>query len=249
MGVGRQDIDAWIDERRALHRASGLPGGGTAERLLQAASAHFSPFGTRRRRTAPRRALDEIYAGNDTVFLDAAGFDWYDPSAGRSVRLPGHRTAGGRSWEPSRAIWDTVTEPAGLTGWCRSQERFTPHMPLWVVENGLATRVRRGRAFPRTDGWDRPQYLRAHLAAVADALAQGSPVTAYLHWSLVDNYEWGSFEPRFGIFGMDRDRGADGGRRVRWLDTDADGADSAGAYRRLIAGLRAGDPSVLRQAP
>jgi hypothetical protein len=55
----------------------------------------------------------------------------------------------------------------------------------------------------------------------------------------MDNYEWGSYEPRFGIYGVDRDRG------VRVLDTDALGHDAAGAYRRIIAGLRAGDRSVL----
>jgi beta-glucosidase/6-phospho-beta-glucosidase/beta-galactosidase len=64
-------------------------------------------------------------------------------------------------------------------------------------------------------------------------------VGAYLHWSLVDNYEWGSYEPRFGIHGVDRER------NNRVLDTDSMGRDSAGAYRRLIEGLRAGDRSVL----
>src|ERR1019366_5724499 len=62
------------------------------------------------------------------------------------------------------------------------------------------------------------------------------------HWSLVDNYEWGSYEPRFGLHGVDRDRGEHG---MRWLETDAMGDDAAGAYRRIIAGLRAGDRSVL----
>jgi len=32
---------------------------------------------------------------------------------------------------------------------------------------------------------------------------------------------------------------------MRWLETDAMGDDAAGAYRRIIAGLRAGDRSVL----
>jgi hypothetical protein len=58
---------------------------------------------------------------------------------------------------------------------------------------------------------------------------------------LVDNYEWGSYEPRFGVYGVDRERG------VRWLDTDSMGGDAAGTYRRLIAGLRAGDRSVLAE--
>ena len=52
----------------------------------------------------------------------------------------------------------------------------------------------------------RPRYIREHFAAVVAAVADDAPVTAYLHWSLVDNYEWGTYEPRFGLFGMDRDR-------------------------------------------
>jgi len=91
---------------------------------------------------------------------------------------------------------------------------------------------------------DRPRYVREHLGAVADAVADGVPVTAYLHWSLVDNYEWGTYEPRFGLFGMDRtDPGC-----ARWLETDARGDDAAGEFARVVAGLRAGDRSVLEGA-
>jgi beta-glucosidase/6-phospho-beta-glucosidase/beta-galactosidase len=88
---------------------------------------------------------------------------------------------------------------------------------------------------------DRPRYVREHLGAVADAVAAGIPVRAYLHWSLVDNYEWGTYEPRLGLFGMDRRDP----RHVRWMDTDAQGNDSADAFRRLVEGLRHGDRSVL----
>jgi hypothetical protein len=69
-------------------------------------------------------------------------------------------------------------------------------------------------------------------------------VRAYLHWSLVDNYEWGTYEPRFGLFGLDRSDPA----QVHWLDTDSAGADAAGAFSRVVAGLRAGDRSVLDAA-
>ena len=88
---------------------------------------------------------------------------------------------------------------------------------------------------------DRPRYVREHLGAVADAVAGGVPVRAYLHWSLVDNYEWGTYEPRFGLYGMDRSDSA----TVRWMDTDAQGDDAAGEFARVLAGLRAGDRSVL----
>jgi hypothetical protein len=80
---------------------------------------------------------------------------------------------------------------------------------------------------------------------VADAVADDAPVTAYLHWSLVDNYEWGTYEPRFGIFGMDR---SDTDGSVRWLDTDAAGDDAAGAFARVVRGLMAGDGSVLERS-
>jgi 6-phospho-beta-galactosidase/beta-glucosidase len=247
-GVARDDVDAWVDERRALHDRR-FPPRGTTEHLLRRLFAAASPYGgtaagrpvDRRLRTKLRapsghRVLDAVYAVDDTP-LDATGFDWYDPVSGHSLRLPGHRTAGGRQWSPSRPIWDVVADPAALTRWCADQHDLLPGLPLWVVENGLCTRVRNGRNYTRGDGWDRPRYLAEHVAAVVDAVAAGVPVDMYLHWSLVDNYEWGSYEPRFGIFGLDRSRGP---RGFRWLDTDADGRDSAAAYRRLIAWARQG---------
>src|SRR5664280_1915661 len=112
----------------------------------------------------------------------------------------------------------------------------------WIAENGLCNRVRNGRSYERIDGWDRPRYLRENLAAVIAGLDEGLRIGAYLHWSLTDNYEWGSYQPRFGIHGVDRERGA------KILAADSMGRDSAGAYRRLIEGLRSGDRSVL-EAP
>jgi len=250
-GVARDDVDAWIDERRALHDDL-VPPGGRGELLLRRLFAAASPYGgvrrgshldgllrSRLRQNAPTRVLDAVYDVTDEQQrpLDATGFDWYDPVASHATRFPGHETSGGRRWEPSRAIWDVRADPAGLTRWCRDQHELLPGMPLWVVENGLCNRVRNGRSYPRPDGWDRPRYLTEHIAAVVDAVASGAPVTAYLHWSLVDNYEWGSYEPRFGIFGIDRARGP---RGFRWLDTDAMGQDSAGTYRQLISWARDG---------
>jgi beta-glucosidase/6-phospho-beta-glucosidase/beta-galactosidase len=134
------------------------------------------------------------------------------------------------------------SHPDGLRAWCRTESALHGGLPLWVVENGMATRVQEERHLPRADGADRPRYIREHLGAVVDAVAGGAPVAAYLHWSLVDNYEWGSYEPRFGIFGMDR---SDPGGAVRWLDTDAAGDDAAGSFSRVVRGLIAGDRSVL----
>ena len=83
------------------------------------------------------------------------------------------------------------------------------------------------------DGWTRPRYLDEHVRAAAGLAAAGAPVEAYVHWSLFDNYEWGSYEPRFGIRGVDR-----AGSRPKRLDRDSMGDDAAGAYRDLVRELK-----------
>ena len=244
-GIARRDIDAWLADRRRDHYAL-LPTAGMGETVLRKAGARLAPYGaTGKGSTTPRRALDALEASPHERTLDVLGVDYYDPLASRHFRLPGHRTAGGRNPAPARALWDDPPDPGGLTRWLGVQHALAPGLPLWVVENGLCNRVRRGRSFGRLDGWDRPRYLRANVAAVVDAIDGGVPVAGYWHWSLVDNYEWGSYEPRFGLFGIDRDRGGTG---RRWLETDAMGHDSAGTYRRIIEGLRTGDRSVLDPA-
>jgi hypothetical protein len=58
----------------------------------------------------------------------------------------------------------------------------------------------------------------------------------------VDNYEWGSFEPRFGVFGLDYARGA------RRLNTDIAGVNAAGAFRLFVEAFRARDVNLLHEA-
>jgi beta-glucosidase/6-phospho-beta-glucosidase/beta-galactosidase len=183
------------------------------------------------------KAIEAVWASPHERTLDVVGIDYYDPVVAHHVRPPGHVTAGGRSWRAGRQLWDDIVDPAGLVSYCRANR--SGDLALWIVENGMCNRLRRGRSYPRLDGWDRIRYLQDNLAAVVTALDSGLPVGGYYHWSLMDNYEWGSYEPRFGIFGIDRERG------LRVLDTDAMGFDAPGAYRRIIEGLRSGDRSVL----
>jgi beta-glucosidase len=256
-GVGGSDVDRYIDERRALHDAA-FPPQHAGELLLRKFFAGVSPYGTdsgagggpvwsrlrgASRRPAPRRVVDAVMASPRQSTLSAVGFDWYDPVASHALRVPGRRLASGRrDWSTGRAIWDVPADADALRAWCRTEAAFGRGLPLWVVENGMATRGTQRRE----DGWDRPRYLRQHLGAVVDAVASGVPVSMYLHWSLMDNYEWGSYEPRLGLFGTER-VGPEG--PVLWMDTDAQGDDAAGEFRRLVEGLTAGDRSVLVPSP
>ena len=263
-GVPRDDLGAWIAEKREAWYGAIAPAR-AIERFMRRNAAAIAPIARlprRRESLSPRArresddpegvlrpAVEAVYSSSWDRTLDVLGIDYYDPVARNHIRLPGHRSAGGRAWQPNSDLWDDVVYPAGLTEYSRanlalSREALTDGRPLelWVVENGLCNRVRNGRSYERIDGWDRPRYLRENLAAVIAGLDEGLRIGAYLHWSLTDNYEWGSYQPRFGIHGVDRERGA------KILAADSMGRDSAGAYRRLIEGLRSGDRSVL-EAP
>jgi beta-glucosidase len=64
---------------------------------------------------------------------------------------------------------------------------------IYITENGLA------------DAKDsrRPWYIVENLKYVHKAIAEGVDVKGYLHWSLMDNFEWDSgFWPRFGLIEM-----------------------------------------------
>ena len=63
-----------------------------------------------------------------------------------------------------------------------------------VTENGLAT----------TDDEARREYTRGALSGLARAMADGVDVRGYLHWTLLDNFEWTSgFKITFGLIAFD----------------------------------------------
>ncbi len=68
-------------------------------------------------------------------------------------------------------------------------------LPVFVSENGIAT----------ADDPRRIDYTRGALAALHGEVAKGLPLIGYLHWSLLDNYEWGWYRPTFGLIGWDRE--------------------------------------------
>jgi beta-glucosidase len=68
-------------------------------------------------------------------------------------------------------------------------------VPVLVTENGIAT----------SDDDERVAYTRAALAGLARAIADGVDVRGYLHWSLLDNFEWVSgYKMTFGLIAVDR---------------------------------------------
>jgi hypothetical protein len=61
---------------------------------------------------------------------------------------------------------------------------------------------------------------------------EGLPIFGYMHWSLFDNYEWGSFTPRFGLYAIDYEKGTDR------LETDLLGDCPSQTYATLVRAAR-----------
>ena len=81
----------------------------------------------------------------------------------------------------------------------------------------------------------RIEFLRTHLHAVHQAIAEGARVKGYYAWSLLDNFEWGQgLTKRFGLYWVD------------YQTLERLPKDSAFAYREIIAANALEDPSASR---
>lgn len=67
-------------------------------------------------------------------------------------------------------------------------------LPIIVLENGLADK----------DDKDRQWWIEQTLGAMDRAIDSGAEIEGYMHWSLLDNFEWADgFWPRFGLVEVD----------------------------------------------
>ncbi|HRJ71324.1 MAG TPA: family 1 glycosylhydrolase [Terrimicrobiaceae bacterium] len=197
-------------------------------------------------RLAPRHATAETYRYFLDVLdqskrprvLDYLGLDYYDPFTGHLFRPPSfadlefrNRSLHGSLMDGlSRKWWDWHMLPEGLHFFCKYYAAEFGRGIL-IAENGMALRRKfdNSSAGPRRDRLTRSEFLRAHLAQVRRLREEGVPLLGYLHWSITDNYEWGSFTPRFGLFTVDFAHSE--ARRVE----DHLGDRPAETYARLIA--------------
>ncbi len=84
--------------------------------------------------------------------------------------------------------------PPGLYAVLRRVGRFGK--PVVITENGIADADDRRRA----------GYIVAHLREVHRAISDGVDVRGYMHWTLLDNFEWAEgFTQRFGLATRERE--------------------------------------------
>ncbi len=70
----------------------------------------------------------------------------------------------------------------------------TYNKPILITENGVADMTDKHRQW----------WLAQTIVAMHEAMGKGVELLGYLHWSLLDNFEWDKgFWPRFGLFAVD----------------------------------------------
>ncbi|MEC3956595.1 family 1 glycosylhydrolase [Nocardia sp. CDC153] len=120
--------------------------------------------------------------------LDYVGIDYY---YGLSPEVAAQYSAFAAS-----ELWKLPLQADGLYYTLRHFADRFPGKPLYIVENGMPT----DNGQPRADGYTRADDLRDTVYWLQRAKADGMNVIGYNYWSLTDNYEWGSYSPRFGLY-------------------------------------------------
>jgi beta-glucosidase len=173
-------------------------------------------------------AFDAALFNEVTDKLDFIGIDYYYGASLENFTAV-HAATG--------EYWRIDPEPEGLYYVLKNYQRRLPYLPVYIVENGMPTDD--GNARP--DGYTRADHLRDHLYWVQRAIGEGVKVMGYNHWSLTDNYEWGSYRARFGLYTVD----VESDPTLQRKPTDA-----VPAYRSIIAesGVPSGYVPVRRPA-
>lgn len=186
----QSDIPALSAALLAAHRAgrqaiksirSDLPVG------LTLAMFDDEAVGSPDRRDAMRKRLYGMWleAARDDDFVGVQNYErvlW--GAEGRLPPPPGSvlTQGGGEVYAPSLA---------NACRYAHSQAK----VPVIVTEHGVSA----------TDDTIRVNLIRGALAELHKAIADGLPVQGYVHWSLLDNYEWvAGFAYRHGLVAVDR---------------------------------------------
>ncbi|MEU4650317.1 glycoside hydrolase family 1 protein [Nocardia fluminea] len=96
---------------------------------------------------------------------------------------------------PDNTLTGAAYRPDALGMAVRHAWEVTGGVPVLVTENGI----------PTADDTRRIAYTEGALRGLFEAVDAGVQVRGYLHWSALDNFEWGHWEPTFGLIAVDRE--------------------------------------------
>lgn len=181
--IGRLFVDIHHAAREIVRSRTGAKVGWT----IAAGALTAAPGG--------EEMLQKIRHGKEDVFWEGSrGDDWVGVQAYSSQEVDAHGLVA-HAPHPDNTLVGTAYRPDSLAMAVRHSWDMTGGVPILITENGIAT----------SDDTQRIRYTDEALQGLASTIDEGIDVRAYLHWTLLDNYEWGHWEPTFGLIEVDRE--------------------------------------------
>lgn len=110
----------------------------------------------------------------------------------RSVYGPNGKIQPGENTRVTEAGYEYY--PEALAGVLRFVSKHW-EKPILITENGVCT----------SNDKERVEFIDRALAGVHQCIEEGINVIGYMHWSLLDNFEWQlGYKPKFGLIAVDR---------------------------------------------
>lgn len=176
------DLTPFFDNLVAAHRAAYEITHESNPTAKVAANEAFLP--------AVAAATDELFFARVAEDLDFVGIDYYYSAAASNLTSIYGATSDFAKIRP---------QPDDIYQACHHFADTFPGLPIYIVENGMPTDDGR----PRPDGYTRGQFIGDTLFWLQRARGEGLPLVGYNHWSITDNYEWGRYDSRFGLYRVD----------------------------------------------
>lgn len=167
-------------------------------------------------RPADFEALEAAKDLNDFLGINYYMSDWMQAHEGETEII--HNGTGqkgssvyqikgvGRRLAPEsipKTDWDWIIHPQGLYDQImRVTKDYPNYKKIYITENGMGYKDELiGDTVQDTYRID---YIRQHLDAVANAIADGAQVKGYFLWSLMDVFSWSNgYDKRYGLFYVD----------------------------------------------
>ncbi|MGP4101151.1 family 1 glycosylhydrolase [Nonomuraea sp. KM90] len=139
--------------------------------------------------------LRELRYIREDLYLEAArGDDFIGVQSYSSQAVDEHGVVP-HPQAPDSTMTGNAYRPDAIGIAVRHAWEATGHTPILITENGIAT----------PDDTRRIAYTDEALRHLFACMDEGIDVRGYIHWTAVDNYEWGHWGPTFGLMAVDRE--------------------------------------------
>ena len=137
-----------------------------------------------------------------SIPTDFLGINYYSRGIIRSEEIPEEENLPVEIVAGDKTDFEWEVYPNGLRDLLLDVDQKYSPGSIYITENGCAY------DYPKVDGVindkRRVHYLESHIMACKEAVDKGVSLDGYMHWSLMDNFEWAEgYCKRFGLIGVD----------------------------------------------